>query len=435
MPRSSHKGPYLILRRARKVGNRTVARAVYIIRDGKKHVATGCFAGEAEEAHRKLAEYIQSKYEPTRRERELEEIRVADVLSIYLDDRSDHQSNLEQLAARIGRLNEFWGDKSLAEVTSATCREYARWRGNKGGARRDLEDLRAAIRHHAKENLHRASVNIWLPEKGMPRDRWLTESEAIQLLRTCWRYRETQTVHRGPRKGQKVTTDKMPHTLRHLARFILIGLYTGTRAGAIAAASPYPMEGHAYVDLERGLFYRLAIGKRGTNKRQPPVPLPPKLLAHMRRWQRLGLFNTHFVEWHGKPVKSVKTAFNRAVKLAGLSGKVTPHTLRHTAATWAMHRRVPLWEAAGYLGMSVEMLESTYGHHHPDHYGQAVNAMNRGQAENGKNSSRKQRGDVKVVEKVVEAHEPQCDPTQPIDIVGGPGRTRTSNQTVMSGRL
>jgi hypothetical protein len=25
------------------------------------------------------------------------------------------------------------------------------------------------------------------------------------------------------------------------------------------------------------------------------------------------------------------------------------------------------WEAAGYLGMTVEMLLERYGHHHPDH--------------------------------------------------------------------
>jgi hypothetical protein len=31
-----------------------------------------------------------------------------------------------------------------------------------------------------------------------------------------------------------------------------------------------------------------------------------------------------------------------------------------------MQRGVPVWEAAGFLGMSPEVLRSTYGHHHPD---------------------------------------------------------------------
>ena len=74
---------------------------------------------------------------------------------------------------------------------------------------------------------------------------------------------------------------------------------------------------------------------------------------------------TCFVEFNGKPV-SVKKGFKTAVGLALLPGKVTPHALRHTAATWLMQRGVPIWEAAGFLGMSSEVLQDTYGHHHPD---------------------------------------------------------------------
>jgi integrase len=68
------------------------------------------------------------------------------------------------------------------------------------------------------------------------------------------------------------------------------------------------------------------------------------------------------------------------VKLAKIDttiDNVTPHTLRHTAATWLMQRGTDLWEAAGYLGMTVEVLERVYGHHHPDHLGEAVNNITR----------------------------------------------------------
>jgi integrase len=131
----------------------------------------------------------------------------------------------------------------------------------------------------------------------------------------------------------------------------LLGIYTGTRAGAIASASPYAEPGRSYVDLERDIFYRKPIGKRATKKRQTPAPIPPRLLAHLRRWRDRKLIATCFVEFNGKSVKSVKRAFKRAVELAGLTGKVTPHTLRHTAATWLMQRGVPIWEAAGFLGI------------------------------------------------------------------------------------
>jgi len=285
-----------------------------------------------------------------------------------------------KLERAIGRLNDYWGGKMLSMVTAAECRAYARSRGKTGGTRTDLETLRAAINHHAKENLHYGTVRVTLPHKGLPRDRWLTRDEAARLVWACWRYREQQTVHRGRNKGQPVATEKRP--LRHLARFILIGLYTGTRASAIASASPYRDTGHSFVDLDQGIYYRLAIGRRATNKRQSPAPIPPRLLTHMRRWVRRGIITSHFVEWQGSPVKSVKTGFKHAVALAGLWGKVIPHTLRHTAATWLMQRGVPIWQAAGYLGMSAQTIERTYGHHHPDYMRGAAQAITSKQSQN-----------------------------------------------------
>jgi integrase len=264
----------------------------------------------------------------------------------------------------------------LAEVNGASCRRYVKHRGNNGGARRDLEDLRSAINHHAKEGLHRGIVRVVLPSRGLPRTRWLTRKEAATLLRVCWRAREIQTQHRGTHKGQKIETDKRP--LRHLARFLLIGLYTGTRAGAIATASSRKGEGRSFVDLQNGIFYRLPEGQRATAKRQPPVPIPPRLLAHLRRWTAKGISQDHFVEWNGRPVQSVKTAFKTAVRLAKLKGKISPHTLRHTAATWLMQAGVPVWEAAGFLGMSPAMVEQTYGHHHPAYMRGAATAIGGG---------------------------------------------------------
>jgi integrase len=308
------------------------------------------------------------------------EISIRSMSPIYLEDCGPRIADQPKLERSIGRLNDYWGGKLLSEVTAAQCRAYAQIRGRAGGARADLEILRAAINYHAKENLHYGAVRVALPPKGPPRDRWLTRTEAAKLIWACWRYRERQTIHRGRLKGQPVTTDKRP--LRHLARFILIGLYTGTRASAIASASPYRQDGHSFVDLDRGIFYRLAIGRRATNKRQTPAPIPPRLLAHMCRWVRRGVVTSHFVEWQGAQVRSVKTGFRHAVKLADLWGKVTPHTLRHTAATWLMQRGVPIWQAAGYLGMSAEMIERTYGHHHPDFMRAAARAITTKQQQN-----------------------------------------------------
>jgi len=376
MPRPS-KGARLYKRKARYHSGKLAHQAVWIIKDGDRHIATGCLAGAAQskpprEAEQALADYIARKYQPERSRRDIEEIDCADVLAIYLTDVGEPGDQFE-IQARIDRLNDYWGGKTLSQVNAQTCAGYTKQRGNSGGTRRDLETLRAAINHHAKEGFHRGVVRVSLPPKGEARDRWLTRKEAAALIWYCWRSREKQTIHSGKPKSGLVATNRRP--LRHIARFILIGLYTGTRAGAIASASPYAEPGRSYVDLDRGIFYRKPIGKRVTKKRQPPAPIPPRLLAHLRRWKDRKLMANCFVEFNGKPVASVKKGFKTAVGLAMLPGKVTPHTLRHTAATWLMQRGVPIWEAAGFLGMSPEVLQDTYGHHHPDHLHGAAMAI------------------------------------------------------------
>ena len=237
-------------------------------------------------------------------------------------------------------------------------------RSTDAAARRELEDLRAAINHHRREGLCNKVVEVVLPPERPPRDRWLTRSEAARLIWSAWRYREVQ-------KGKQ--TDRQSR--QHVARFILVALYTGTRASAVCGAALQATVGHGWVDLNRGVFYRRAAGHRETKKRQPPVPLPDQLLAHLRRWKRRG--QRFAVEWNGNPVQSVDKAFANVVIDAGLGNDVTPHVLRHTAATWLMQAGTDVWEAAGYLGMTIEMLSQRYGHHHPDHLSGAKRAFTR----------------------------------------------------------
>lgn len=365
MPRPK-KGPRLWFRPERfnpKTGKR-IASGQWLIIDGAKQVGTGYAFEEDRAAEERLAEYTLDQFRPPRVERDIEAITVAEVLTVFYDDCRDKQANKRTFDGRIERLTMWWGAKKLSEVNGQECRTYVKERGSPGGARRDLEDLRAAINYHAKEGLHRGIVRVSLPEKGAARDRWLTRTEAAKLIWAAWRYRETQRRHRGVDTGKRLTTKKKP--LQHVARFILMALYTGTRAGAVASASPYRAEGRSWVDLDAGLYYRLAEGKKATKKRQPPAPIPDHLLAHMRRWKAKKIATSHFVEHNGVPVTEVTKGFAHAVELAKLEGTVTPHTLRHTAATWLMQNGVEIWEAAGFLGMSEKLLRDTYGHHHPD---------------------------------------------------------------------
>jgi hypothetical protein len=53
---------------------------------------------------------------------------------------------------------------------------------------------------------------------------------------------------------------------------------------------------------------------------------------------------------------------------------VIPHALRQSRATYMMKQRVGPWQASQSLGMSLEMLQKTYGHHHPDWQADAAEA-------------------------------------------------------------
>lgn len=172
-----------------------------------------------------------------------------------------------------------------------------------------------------------------------------------------------------------VETEKRP--LRHLCRFILLGLYTGSRPGAVLTAAWDRGPRRSWVDLERGLFHRHAEGNVETNKRQPVVKLAPRLAAHLRRWRDMDGGRGFVVTFRGRPTASVKTALVRATQLAALDAGVTAYALRHTAATWLVAKGLPTRKVADYLGTSEAMVLSHYGHLAPDYQNEAAEAIGR----------------------------------------------------------
>jgi len=70
---------------------------------------------------------------------------------------------------------------------------------------------------------------------------------------------------------------------RHLARFILLAVYTGSRKQDVLNASFVRHPDHGFIDLGRGVWTRKAASKVATRKRQTNIPLPVHLLAHLRR--------------------------------------------------------------------------------------------------------------------------------------------------------
>lgn len=346
----------------------------YVILDGGRQIRTGCGPDEAEEAERQLGEHIASKYQAPGGGR-ASEISIAAVIVVYADEKAAGTRSPKETTAALARLNEFFGDMMISDIRGRTCRDFAAHRKTQSGARRDLEILRAAIRHYHKEYGLDVLPAFTMPEKSQPRDVYLTRSEAAALLWACLGWEKVGTGDNAYWQRRRY------HRGSHLARLVLIGLYTGTRPGAIKALQWMRNTEGGWADLERGVIFRRAEGERvAHNKRKPPVKIARRLLAHMKRWKamdgwgkdRIGV--RHIVHYYGAPVVKENKAFRAAITAAGLSGNVTPHVLRHTRGTWLAQRNVPANEAAASLGLTAEEYERTYLHNDPDFQKSAADA-------------------------------------------------------------
>ena len=272
------------------------------------------------------------------------QVLVTDVLQDYQQYRGPRVVAPERIAFAVLALTDFFEGNSVADVTPITCGRYAEKRDRSvGTVRRELGVLRAAINHAHRNGQLTRPVAVELPERPEPKDRWLSRKEAAAMIRAA----------------------RTPQARLYLPHFILIGLYTGRRKEAILSLR-WPQ-----VNLEARTINFDIGGRRRTKKKRGIIPIPSRLLPHLHRLRKRGTDLGYVLHINGDRIKDIKKGFAAACDRAGIAD-VTPHTLKHTAATWLMQSGTDPWQAAGFLSTSVETLLRVYGHHHPDYQRQAA---------------------------------------------------------------
>jgi integrase len=311
------------------------ARNSWTIIDGRKRSRTGFGAEETARAEAALGDYIASKHTIRSGPNPL----LADVLSAYSDEKLAGKISEAHILYDIAHLTKWWGTKCVAEINSTTCKAYVKHRKGIVSARRELAFLGASVKHwHAEHGPLKALPVVILPPAPHHREHWMTREQAARFL---WEARKKS---------------------KHLARFFIIGWYTGTRRSKICGLR------WSMVDFKTKIMQRRPPGElEAKNKKAPPVRMGERLMAHMKRWKRMDGKKAEFViTYQGKRVKNPIRIWDETRIAAKLPTYITPHILRHTRATNMMQQRKDPWESSKALGMSLEMLTKRYGHHHPD---------------------------------------------------------------------
>lgn len=261
------------------------------------------------------------------------------IVEAYMADRkADGIKTPQRQADAWKSMKPFWGNLLPAHVDTGACREYHRQRTETGRkvspstVHYELSMLRQALLWaENKAKVIEKAPEVWLPRKRERGEQHITKEQFLRFLDAC----------------------QMPH----VKLYAILGVCTGARPEAILTLK------WEQVNLRTRLINLNPPGRELTNKRRPTVPINDRAYAALVEAQQAAI-TPYVIEWAGAPVKSIKTAFRLASKRCGI--KVTPYTLRHSAAVWAAEAGAPMSEISQYLGhTNTKTTEKHYAKYSP----------------------------------------------------------------------
>lgn len=249
---------------------------------------------------------------------------IGELLDARVNARSPYVAHPEVLREHATALKRYWGNKYPEQVEDhvGLCKNN----------RRQLEELRAALKLAEKRGWIDKAPRVELPPKSSPRDKFLTQEQGQKLLRSAH--------------------------IPHIKLFIMIAMTTGARKGAILDLT------WDRVNTDEGVIDFHNPDKFITNKKRAVVPMTRELITALRE-AHLMATTDYVIEWKGKPVKSIKTAFQKTADRAGVPW-CSPHVLKHTAITWLAKKGSSIEQIAEFTETSYETVKRVYRHGRPE---------------------------------------------------------------------
>lgn len=276
------------------------------------------------------------------------EATVETCVSAYLESLGDDPEKQRVNRWRLRRGREGFGSRLPSRIGKDDVRRYMKERQAAGAkpssAATELRMLRGALAW-AHENGWCEPLRNWglaSPKRYRPRERWLTATEVNRLLAV------SKTADRA-----------------HLAVFTHLALATAGRKSALLELT------WDRIDFDQGVI-DLRVGgswegdEPESNKRRAKVPMT-NTVRRVLEEQRQRARTPYVIEYHGRAPLDDIDKFKVLVREAGLTGWVSPHTLRHTAAVWMAQKGVPIEKIAEYLGHTdINTTRRVYAQYQPE---------------------------------------------------------------------
>lgn len=289
------------------------------------------------EARKVLARFVAAEDAPPER------YTVGDMCDAYLKDREEDPRVHYPKAIKnsLGHVKAQFGLLPPSMVTAMGIKSYVAQRRKAGvmdaTISKELRFLRQAFKYGKRHGWLTEEPKIDLPGEGEPRDRYLSREEFARLY--FW------------------------SSPLHLRVFLALAISTAARGKHILKLT------WDRVDFDAGMV-RYKPGE-SANKKTAPIPMNDPLRTVLTAARKVAGPSGYVIEWEGLPVQSVRKAYGRACRLAGLED-AHRHDLRRTAASWALQGGASFDEVATMLGDGVETTRKHYAIFAPDYLRGAV---------------------------------------------------------------